>query len=85
MALIQQIVLDKYEVVGQYKFIHCREDRRIIDEDTNEIMASGNFHRHVLAPGDDVSNEPAEIQAIAGIIWTQEVLDAYDAYVAENG
>ena len=46
-----------------------------IKEDGVEI--SGKFHRHVVAPGADVSSEDAKVQAIAASIHTPEVVAAY--------
>lgn len=48
-----------------------------IMEDGKQI--SGQFHRHVVAPGDDVSGEDAKVQAIAASIHTAEVIAAYQA------
>ena len=48
-----------------------------IMEDGKQI--SGQFHRHVVAPGDDVSGEDAKVQAIAASIHTAEVIAAYVA------
>jgi hypothetical protein len=46
-------------------------------EDGKQI--SGTFHRHVIAPGADVSAEDAKVQAIAASIHTPEVIAAYVA------
>lgn len=51
-----------------------------IKEDGVEI--SSKFHRHVVAPGDDVSGEDAKVQAIAASIHTAEVVAAYEAAIA---
>ena len=48
-----------------------------IMEDGKQI--SGQFHRHVVAPGADVSAEDAKVQAIAASIHTAEVVAAYVA------
>jgi hypothetical protein len=48
-----------------------------IKEDGVEI--SSKFHRHVVAPGADVSGEDAKVQAIAASIHTAEVVAAYVA------
>ena len=48
-----------------------------IMEDGKQI--SGQFHRHVVAPGADVSGEDAKVQAIAASIHTAEVIAAYQA------
>ena len=41
-------------------------------------------HRHVLAPGDDLTNEDARVSAIATATWTPEVVTAYEAMIAEQ-
>lgn len=48
-----------------------------IKEDGVEI--SSKFHRHVVAPGADVSTEDAKVQSIAAVIHTSEVIAAYQA------
>ncbi len=53
-----------------------------IKEDGIEI--SSKFHRHVVAPGADVSAEDAKVQAIAATIHTAEVIAAYQEKLAEQ-
>lgn len=53
-----------------------------IKEDGVEI--SSKFHRHVVAPGADVSAEDAKVQAIAASIHTAEVIAAYQEKLAEQ-
>ena len=48
-----------------------------IKEDGAEI--SSKFHRHVVAPGANVSAEDAKVQAISASIHTAEVIAAYQA------
>jgi len=54
-----------------------------VKEDGVEI--SSKFHRHVLAPGADVSGEDAKVQAIAASIHTPAVIAAYKAAQAAQG
>ena len=54
-----------------------------IMEDGKQI--SGNFHRHVVAPGDDYSQEDARVQAICAATHTAEVIAAYKAAIAAQG
>jgi len=49
----------------------------VVEEDGVELAR--NHHRHVVHPGDDVSGEVDEVQAIASTIWTEEVIAAYQA------
>ena len=76
MALSKNVYIDKYEVVGPYKQVQCRQ-ATIISEDGVEL--SRTFHRHVISPGDDVSGESAETQALVAAVHTQEIKDAYAA------
>ena len=55
----------------------------IVEEDGVELGRT--YHRHVLTPGSDISGEDAEVQAIAAALWTEEVIAAYEASVAEQG
>jgi hypothetical protein len=48
-----------------------------IMEDGKQI--SGNFHRHVVAPGDDYAGEDARVKAICAAVHTDEVIAAYKA------
>jgi hypothetical protein len=52
----------------------------IIEEDGTEI--SKIFSRHSVAPGDDVSGESAEVQAISSAVHTDAVVTAYNDYIA---
>ena len=80
MALIEKTVVDKIEIVGEFKHIQVRLDMKIIDDSTNEIKSRGNYRRYVLAPTDDVSNESDDVKNIANAIWTDEIKAAYTEY-----
>ena len=54
-----------------------------IKEDGAEI--SSNFHRHVVAPGDDYSGEDARVKAICVATHTPEVIAAYRAATTARG
>lgn len=51
----------------------------IIIRDGVEISRS--FHRHVISPGEDYSNEDSKVQLIASTLWTQEVIDNYQNFM----
>ena len=80
MALTKQQVIDKIEVVENGS-LQIRQVTKIM-EDGKELSSS--YHRWSFAPGDDVSNQPANVQAIAAAAWTAEVIAAYQAKIAEN-
>ena len=75
MALTKQVTED-YEVRGEFKTIQKRT-RTAIMEDGVEI--SYKYHRTVFQPDADVSGESAELQALAGALWTDEIKASYDA------
>ena len=84
MALTEETVQDKIEVVGDYKMIQVRT-ATVIKRDGTEISRS--FHRHVVAPNisaDDLANESADVQAIAAQVHTNAVKTAYAAHLADN-
>ena len=52
----------------------------VVEDDGVELAR--NHQRHVVHPGDDVTGEVAEVQAIASALWTDEVVAAYQASVS---
>ena len=78
MALTKETVVDKIEVLelGQ---VQVRTATRVLEDGT---QLSQSFHRHVLAPGDDLSGQDAKVSAIATATWTPEVVTAYEEMVA---
>ena len=79
MALTERTIIDKYEIVGDFKHIQCRT-AVVIERDGVEISRS--FSRHVIAPDEDITGESAEVQAICAAVHTDEVKAAYAAHLA---
>ena len=79
MALTEETVEDKIEIVGEHKFIQVRT-AVVIKRDGTEISRS--FSRHVVAPDADITGESAEVQAICNAVHTDEVKAAYAAHLA---
>jgi len=79
MALTERTEEDKIEIVGAFKHVQVRT-ATIIERDGVEISRS--FHRHVVNPGDDTTNESAEVQAICAAVHTAEIIAAYQAHMA---
>jgi hypothetical protein len=80
MALTERTEEDKIEIVGAFKNVQVRT-ATIIERDGVEISRS--FHRHVVNPGDDTTNESAEVQAICAAVHTADIIAAYQASQAE--
>ena len=80
MALEKQVVVDSIEVL-ENGCVQVRTATRIV-EDGNVISSS--YHRHVIAPSDDYSNEDSRVQAICAATHTAEVIAAYQASQENN-
>ena len=80
MALTETTKVDQIELTA-INTIQVRT-ANIIEKDSVEIART--LHRHVACPGDDISNEDPKVQAIANAIWTEEVIAAYQALIANN-
>ncbi len=81
MALTEETVQDKIEIVSEHKFIQVRT-ATVIKRDGVEISRS--FSRHVVAPDADITGESTEVQAICAVVHTQAVKDAYAAHLASQ-
>jgi len=79
MALTEETVQDKIEIVSEHKFVQVRT-ATVIKRDGVEVSRS--FSRHVVAPDADITGESAEVQAICTAVHTQAVKDAYAAHLA---
>jgi hypothetical protein len=78
MALTEETVEDKIEIVGEHKFIQVRT-AVVIKRDGAEI--SRGYSRHVVAPDADITGESTEVQAICNAVHTDEVKAAYAAHL----
>ena len=81
MALTEETVQDKIEIVGDYKMIQVRT-ATVIKRDGVEISRS--FHRHVVAPDSDTSGESDDVKAIAAQVHTDAIKTAYAKHIAES-
>lgn len=84
MALTEETVQDKIEVVGEFKHIQVRT-ATVIKKDGVEISRS--FHRHIVAPNisaDDLKKESADVQGIAAQVHTSDVKAAYTKHLEDS-
>lgn len=75
MSLEKQTVVDKIEVIENGS-VQVRTATRIVEDGS---VLSTAYHRHVVAPGQDYSQEDARVQAICAATHTTEVIAAYQA------
>ena len=71
----------KIEIIPPYNVLQCRR-ADIVEKDGVEVGRT--YHRHCKVPGDDMSEECAEMQAVATALWTDEVVAAYQAFLPEE-
>jgi hypothetical protein len=80
MALTENTSIDQIEIVGGWN-IQVRQVT-IIEKDGIEV--SKTFHRWVLTPDMDISDQEQKVQDIANAAWTDEVKSAYETFKAEK-
>ena len=71
-------VIDQITVVADGTIFY-REATRIL-KDGEQIAQT--YHRTSLTPAQDLTGQPANVQAIATAAWTADVVSAYQAQVA---
>ena len=81
MAITKETIQDKIEVVGDFKHIQVRT-ATVIKEDGVELSRS--FHRHVVAPDSDSSNESADVKAMVAQFHTDAVKAAYKSHIESS-
>ena len=81
MAITKETIQDKIEVVGDFKHIQVRT-ATVIKEDGKEISRS--FHRHVVSPDSDSTNESADVKAMVKQFHTDAVKKAYKAHIESS-
>ena len=85
MSITKETIVDKIEIVGEYKKISIRE-AIVIEESGTEIAR--NLHRRVIAPSGSNSSisaslatENSEIRDIANLVWTDTIKTNYNNFL----
>ena len=78
--LTERKEIDRIEVVEQ-GIIQVRQ-ATIIERDGEFV--SRTFHRWVLTPDSDISNQEQKVKDICNAAWTPEVRQAYETFKAEQ-
>ena len=76
--LEKQIVIDQIEVT-ESGCVQVRQATKIIE---NGVELSKSYHRWVITPGQDYSDQSEKVKAICQVIHTPEVIEAWNAKVA---
>jgi hypothetical protein len=80
MALTERKEIDQIEIVRDWN-IQVRQ-ATIIERDGQFV--SRTFHRWVLTPDSDISDQEQKVQDICNVAWTNEVRQAYETFKAEQ-
>lgn len=78
MALTEAQVVDKIEVVGEFRAVQVRTATVIYRDD---VELSRSFHRHVLQPTDPHEGQDPTVIAVCEAVHTPEVIAAYEAHL----
>ena len=83
MALTKTEIVDKVEVIdtGDWSMVQVRT-ATVIKEDDTELSRS--FHRDVVSPADDWSNESDKVKAICDAVHNDTTKAAYEAAQSEG-
>tara|TARA_R100000742_G_C4184934_1_gene18849 strand:+ start:258 stop:512 length:255 start_codon:yes stop_codon:yes gene_type:complete len=81
MALTEETIEDKIEVVGDFKHIQVRKSNIV---KRNGVEISRTFHRHVVAPDSDTSGESDDVKAIAAQVHTDAIKTAYAKHLEDS-
>jgi len=80
MSLTKQTVVDQITIT-ENGTVQYREATRIME---NGVQLSQTYHRTSLTPAQDLTGVPDQVVAICNTAWTQEIIDAYQAQMAQQ-
>jgi hypothetical protein len=80
MALTETVSIDRIEVANDWN-IQVRQATVITK---NGVQVARSFHRWVLNPDSDISDQEQKVQDICNAAWTDEVKAAYETFKAEQ-
>jgi hypothetical protein len=77
MSLTKETVVDQITVT-ENGIVLYREATRIMEDG---VQLSQTYHRTSLTPAQDLTSIPANVVAICNVVWTPEVIAAYQASI----
>ena len=80
MALEKIQIVDQIEVVGEYS-IQVRQATKVMDDGVQ--IGGESYHRHVVYPNSDWSNEDAKVKKICDALFDADCIEAY--FVSQHG
>jgi len=80
MALTESTNIDQIEIQNDWN-IQVRQATTI---EKDGVQVARTFHRWVLTPDMDISDQEQKVKDIANAAWTDEVKAAYETFKAEQ-
>ena len=77
MSLTKQTVIDQITITEKGTILY-REATCILED---EVELSRSYHRSSLYPGQDLTGVPDRVVAICNVVWTSEVIAAFQAQI----
>jgi hypothetical protein len=81
MTLTEETIVDKIEIVGDYRHVQVRT-ATVIKRDGVEISRS--FHRHVVSPDKDTRDEDALVKSICNLVHTDQIKADYAEMLSDQ-
>ena len=82
MTIEKVITQDKIEIVGDtIKRVQVRTKTSFVEDG---VEVSNSYHRHVISPNDDLTNETDEVRALCEVIFTDEMKVAYSDMIQSS-
>ena len=80
MALTQTSTVDEITITSNGVILY-RSNNLVMD---GEKQVAQGYERNSITPGADLTNIPANVVAVANIVWTPTVIAKYNAKFAEQ-
>lgn len=80
MSITKQTSIDQITVT-ENGIILYREATKIIEDGS---VLTQTYHRSSLTPGQDLTDIPSNVVAIANVAWTPEVISAYQSSLIDT-
>ena len=81
MSTFTEIKVIDQITVTENGVVLYREATRVIKDD---VQIAETYHRTSLTPGQDLTDQPAQVIAICNAAWTEEVIAAYQTAQANR-
>ena len=75
------VIIDQIELT-ESGAVQVRTATSIVE---NGVVIAKSYHRHVVKPGDNYSQEDARVQDICAVAHTSEVIESFKAATAAQG